>query len=199
MNITKFTKEYINQHLTIKDCLKRGLINYSSLARQISKKIGKESSFDAILVASRRYTSQLVFKDQEKDILDLLKKSKTKVRAELCRFVLHPHTNISDHIIPVHFIKGNSGITIVTEDEDYDELRKIYGHNILDSRRGLAEVSIISSKQADETIGLINYLSGILASEDVNILTVLGSHKDDIFIIDQKDLSKVLDLFECFR
>lgn len=201
MSTTRKTKEYINRHLTVKDCLKRGLINYSALARQISKNLGKEGNFDAVLVASRRYANQLVLKDQEKDVLALLKKSRTKVRTGLCRFVLEPHTHLSDHIIPIHFIKSNLGITIITDDEDYDELRKIYGHNILDSRRGLAEISIITGKQADETVGLTNYLSGILASKDVNILTVIGSHKDDVFIIEQKDLSKVLDLLDfrlCF-
>ena len=198
MNLTQKTKEYIDQHVAVKACLRKGLINYSALARDISKKIGQEDSFDAILVASRRYVDQLVFKDQEKHILALLKKSKVKMRTGLCRVILEPHTHMSDHFVPLHFIKGSTGITILTEEENHRELRRMYEHNILDTRKGLAEVVVVSSKDTDDTIGVTAYISTILASNDVNILTTFGSYKEDIFIIEEKDLSKVLKIFEKF-
>jgi len=56
-NITKITEKYVSEHPSIKDCLKKGLINYSSLTRQITKdlNIDLKKNFDAILIACRRY------------------------------------------------------------------------------------------------------------------------------------------------
>ncbi len=113
--------------------------------------------------------------------------------------ILHPHTHLSDHITPVHFVKGNSSITIIAEDEDFSELRKIYEHNMLNSNRSLAEVAVVCSKKASETPGLAAHLSNIIASEGVNVLTTLCGYKDGVFIIDQKDLTKVFRLFEDFK
>ena len=57
---TELTIEYIQDRPFIKSCLKKGLINYSSLARLISSdlKIEKKSSMEAILVAARRFQAK---------------------------------------------------------------------------------------------------------------------------------------------
>ena len=51
----ELTTEYIKQHPAIKSCLKKGLLNYSSLSRLISKElnIGKKTSKEAILIAAK--------------------------------------------------------------------------------------------------------------------------------------------------
>ena len=56
-NITKLTEHYISEHPSIKDALKKGLINYSKLTRQIAEDMDIElkKNFDAILIACRRY------------------------------------------------------------------------------------------------------------------------------------------------
>jgi len=52
MNIKKAVFAYIEGRPSIKDCLKKGLINYSSLTRQIIKDLGiTEDDFDATLIA----------------------------------------------------------------------------------------------------------------------------------------------------
>jgi hypothetical protein len=57
MNITKLTESYIAEHPSVKDCLKKGFINYSSLTRQICKDLNLDAkkNFDAVLIACRRY------------------------------------------------------------------------------------------------------------------------------------------------
>ena len=42
INITKETENYIRDHPSIKDCLKKGLINYSSLSRKIGDEKKKQ-------------------------------------------------------------------------------------------------------------------------------------------------------------
>ena len=57
VNVTKLTEDYISEHPYVKDCLKKGLINYSSLTRQICSDLdlNVKKNFDAVLIACRRY------------------------------------------------------------------------------------------------------------------------------------------------
>ncbi|MFC1691575.1 ACT domain-containing protein, partial [Nanoarchaeota archaeon] len=87
-NITKLTEKYILEHPSIKDCLKKGLINYSALTRQISKD-HKIEAFDAVLIACRRYKRKLkIDKANEENILEILKKSKIETKNKIVAVVL---------------------------------------------------------------------------------------------------------------
>ena len=75
MNTAELTEQYIESHKSIKDCLKHGIINYSSLSRKISRdlRIEKKSSKDAILIAAIRYTKK-VKSEKIKEVFDLVEK-----------------------------------------------------------------------------------------------------------------------------
>ena len=67
----EITVEYIKEHSDIKSCLKKRLLNYSSLSRLIAKEldIEKKTSKEAILIAARRFREKLKKElDHEKDI-----------------------------------------------------------------------------------------------------------------------------------
>lgn len=61
MNITRLTEKFIQEHPNIGSCLKRGLINYSSLTRMIASenKLDLDRNFDAILIACRRHKEKI--------------------------------------------------------------------------------------------------------------------------------------------
>ncbi|MBI3309188.1 MAG: hypothetical protein HYZ79_07435, partial [Candidatus Melainabacteria bacterium] len=91
MNITKLTEQYISEHPSIKDCLKNGLINYSSLSRLIASdlSLSLEKKFDAILIACRRFRKKLKKEDtQERKILSILKQSKIEIKNKIIAIVL---------------------------------------------------------------------------------------------------------------
>jgi hypothetical protein len=195
VSIQKQVEEYINQHNSIKDCFKKGLINYSALSRQIITKLKlKEQNFDAVLIACRRYTDQLKHINNESKILKLLKKSQLKIRTKVCRIILDSKVQLFDNIIPLHLIQGDSSITILANSDDYIIIKNKYENYILDSKEDLAEIIIISPKSADKTIGLTGFLSNLLSDANINFQTVLGSYIEDIFIIKNTDLSKTLVL-----
>ena len=55
-SLAEKTRMYIDAHPSIKDCVAKGLINYSSLARMIMKDIGVDNE-EAVMIACRRYAS----------------------------------------------------------------------------------------------------------------------------------------------
>src|SRR3989338_835970 len=83
MSITKLAERYIMEHPSIKDCLKKGLVNYSSLSRQIASdlNLNPRKNFDAILIACRRLKRKLKKGgDFEEIILKILKQSKIEIK-----------------------------------------------------------------------------------------------------------------------
>lgn len=77
MKVAKVISRYLSVHPFERDCLARGLINYSKLSRQICSELGIKN-FDAVLVACRRYASKLTPKED----VDVLKRSKINVKME---------------------------------------------------------------------------------------------------------------------
>jgi len=196
VNVSKITQNYISSQPEIKACLAKKLVNFSSLARRIIKNEKlSEKYFNAILVAANRFSERLASSGYEKKIKALLKKSKVNVKTKMCRFVFAPHAHVEDEIDALHIIKGVKTTTIIADDEHYESIARRYEHWLLDKRRGLVEVAVISPAAADKVVGLTAYLAGLLAGRGINVLTTLGSYTDDIFIIEEKDLAGALEVF----
>ncbi len=194
-SISKITQTYIDQHPQIKECLARNLINTSELARQISKET-KLTQFNAIMVSANRYAQKLKPKNKDKEILKLLKKSSLHIKSKVCIFIFISGADIYDNIEPIHIIKGISSITAVYDQEHYETVSERYEHFILDKEKDLVEVALVSPAEADTVPGITAMLTGLLADSGVNVLTVLGSYTDDVFIIKKEDLSKANTVLE---
>ena len=83
-SLAERTRIYIDAHPSIKDCVAKGLINYSSLARMIMKDLEVENE-EAVMIACRRYASKLsVTTDHELSILSILKDSRLEMRTKTC-------------------------------------------------------------------------------------------------------------------
>ncbi|MFQ6010002.1 MAG: ACT domain-containing protein [Candidatus Aenigmatarchaeota archaeon] len=210
MNITKATREYIDQHPSIKDCLKKGIVNYSALARHIADELGvsKKRNFDAILVASRRHARKLRHVEQEKKVLGLLKRSKVHIKTKICRLALEKNYYTfsglaklaklleEKHLFQV--VEGESAITLIIEEESLEKAKDVLEGNIINTKNNLAEIIIISPREAEITVGVTAYLSSLLSDNGINVISTMGSYKDDIFVVESKDISKVLEIFGKF-
>ena len=74
-SLAEKTRIYIDAHPSVKDCVSKGLINYSSLARMIMKDLDLDNE-EAVMIACRRYAGKLgVTTDHEMSILKILKDS----------------------------------------------------------------------------------------------------------------------------
>ena len=87
---TELTQEYIETHISIKDCLKKGLINYSALSRLIAKDLSveKKTSKEAILIASRRFKDKIKTIPLEDKIVKLFKKSNVEIKNNIVIFTI---------------------------------------------------------------------------------------------------------------
>ena len=206
MNINKLTGEYINGRPSIRSCLKKGLINYSSLAREIAghHSLNLKKNFDAILIACRRYKDKLLKTDNESEIRELLAKSKLEVKNKIMTVVFEkrvPRTQIElieKDIIRVggifRLIEGATAYTLIISDEFAPEVDKIFKAFQIEQRGGLVEVIFKSTKAIENLPGVMAYICSRLADAGVNIVETMSCWTDTILVVEEKDLGKVMEV-----
>ena len=206
-NITKLTEQYISEHPSIKDALKKGLINYSKLTRQIAEDLDIElkKNFDAILIACRRYYRK-VRKEKilETDILDVLKKSKVEVKNKIIAVVLDKsiyfeglldlEKEVKKKGEIFHIIEGTTAITVITAEEYSDKIKKLFKNKIIQENKKLVEIFLKSPKEIENIAGVVPYLYSLFGENGINIVETLSCWTDTIFVIEEKDIAKVMQL-----
>ena len=207
VNITKLTENYIAEHPFVKDCLKRGLINYSSLTRKICVDLNLDlkKNFDAVLIACRRYYRKIKTEATiEKQVLEILKNSKIEVKNKMNAIVLEKDIDILNLLgiekeakkllETFHIVEGASAITIITSDDFSKRVIQIFPNKIIKENKGLVEVILKSSKQIETTCGVLSYLYSLLGENNINVFETLSCWTDTIFLVEEKDLSRVMEL-----
>ncbi len=204
-NITKLTEGYIAEHPFVKDCLKKGIINYSSLTRQIciELSLNVKKNFDAVLIACRRYYRKIKTEaTMEKKILGILKNSKIEVKNKISAIVLEKdivYSNLFDiekeakkFLGTFHIIEGTSAITIITSEEFGKKIKQVFRNKIVRENINLVEVILKSPKQIETTSGVISYIYSLLGENSINVFETLSCWTDTIFLVEEKDLSRVM-------
>jgi len=206
-NITKLTEQYIAEHPSVKDCLKNSLINYSSLTRKLCKDLDLDlkKNFDAILIACRRYHRKISKEAVlENKIIKILADSKLEVKNKIV-VVLVEKDIYYGHIIELqkeikkkselfHIIEGSKTITVITSHEFLNVVKKLFKNKIIKVTENLAEVTLKSSEDVEDTPGVIAYLSTLLAESGINIIETMSTWTDTLFVISEKDIAKVMGL-----
>ena len=207
MNITKLTEKYIAEHPSIKDALKKGMINYSKLARQVAKdlEIDLKKNFDAILIACRRYYRKV--KDEailERKIRQILKESKVQVKNKIIAVVLEKNIYMDDLLNlekdakkkqeDFRIIEGANAITIITTEEFLDRIQKSFKNKILRENKQLAEITIKSPQEIESTSGVISYLYSLFGEHGINITETMSCWTDTIFVIKEEDVGKAMSI-----
>jgi len=204
-NITKITKDYIKNHPYVKQALKNNIINYSKLARLISKE-KKIKKFDAILIACRRYHEKLKKKGYSNSIIDILQKSKLSIRNKIVVVILEPDVapknlldlqkEIAEKKEIIHVVRGASGITLITTEDFLSKIEKRFKHKIYKISKNLVEVILKSSVKLENVPGVMGYIYSLFGENDINILETISCWRDTIFVIKEKDLPKTMSLLD---
>jgi hypothetical protein len=205
---TERTVDYIKEHPYIKHCLKRGLINYSSLARMISSDLGieKTSSKEAILVAARRFKERLTEETHyEEKIRTLLKRSELEVKNKIVVIILARDLDmgaIEDIQQKVHknngtfyLLEGSDNYTIITQERYKEQIEKAVP-TIIKTNMGLAMITLKSPKEIETIHGVVAFLTSLFAENEVNLLEFLSCWTDTLFVINTKDIKKSLEFLD---
>lgn len=205
MSTTEATEHYIENHKSIKDCLKEGIINYSSLARKIAKElwIEKKASKDAILIAARRYKEKIKHeKIKEEEIKGILKQSELEIKNKISVFILEKGVYL-DNLIELEkkarknedvffSVEGTKSITIMMSEKYENDVKNHFKSKIISSSRNNAVIILKSPKSIEKVSGVLGYVANLFHDNNVNIIESLSCWTDTIFIVKDDDIAKVM-------
>jgi len=202
---TELTEKYLEQHPSIKDCLKYGIINYSKLSRKIAQELSieKETSIEAILIACRRYEAKLQKeKILEQDILNILKKSELEIKNKIVVVIIDRKIYMKNLIEieqkiratadTFYAIEGTKVFTLIISEKFIEELKTVFEKSIIKVTTNLAMITLKSPKDLEHTPGVISYITTIFGERGINIIETLSCWTDTIFVISEDDIPKVM-------
>ena len=205
---TELTEQYLQEHPSIRDCLKHGIINYSKLSRKIAieLKIEKQTSIDAILIACRRYETKLKQEQiHENQIIEIIKQSELEIKNKIVTIIIDKKTyagslleiekEIRRTADVFYAIEGAKVYTIITTEKHLDKLKKLLDKNIHKISKNLAMITIKSPEELEKTPGVISYYSSMFGEYGINIIETMSCWTDTIFVIDEDDIPTVINFF----
>lgn len=205
MNVAKATEQYINSRPSIRDCIKKKVINYSRLSRQIVRDSGmKLSDFDAVLAASRRCFYGLSKAQSAEDkIRTLLSKSSISIRSKIIVAVIDKRIYTDDLLDmerkvkkshnPFYAIEGTDAITIITAASFAEDIRKAFKSAIIRFWDEMALVIIGSPSEIEETPGVLSYMASLLSDRGINVVQNMSCWSETLFVVAEQDIAGVLE------
>ncbi|MDP7181106.1 MAG: hypothetical protein QF486_01525 [Candidatus Woesearchaeota archaeon] len=196
------TEQYVNEHPDIKRCLRKGLINYSSLARLVVKDLGiqKKTSKEAVLIAARRMQDRLQKQAvSDKDVVDILKRSELEIHTKVAVFtvekaaiatVLKSEASVRRKGAMFYLVEGSKSYTLIVQEEDATSIRKSVGNSLINQHKECALINVKSPKDIENVVGALAYLTGLFAEHGVNIVEMMSCWTDNIFVVKEKDVNK---------
>ena len=206
VSITKQTQKYIAEHPSIKDAMKKNVVNYSKLARLIVKDLKlKKTNMEAVLIACRRYAEKLgkeLSDIQEDKIIGVLRKSELEIKNKIVTVIINKKLYM-ENLLDIekkirkkaerfYVIEGTNVFTIIVGEKYLDELKEMFKRSILKITKDLAMITIQSAEDLEEIPGVVSYLYSLFADNGINIMETMSCWTDTIVVVAEEDVAKVM-------
>ncbi len=199
-SVARRVREYLDAHPPLGDALRSGVANHTALARKIAEEL-ELRQVAAVVAACRRYPRGRGEAFTEAAVRRVLRKSRIESRSKVAAItvglgadVLHRLGDVVEELLDENLlcrvIQVSRGTVILVDEDSVTRVsRQLREANVIRIRRGLVEVAVTGPDSIEETPGLLRLLSGILATQGINIVEALSCYTDTIFLLDEKDLS----------
>jgi CBS-domain-containing membrane protein len=196
------TLAFIAEHPSVKECLRRGLINHTALAREICR-VMRITSIDAVVMASTRYAARIKKqRRREVELKQMLTDAKILVNSKVLLAAWERQKDLSSLLIlhdkirkrgrDITIVEGHRLITIFTENEFADEIKRSIGRGLKLLMQDLVKITLLLPEKVTYTSGYAAYMFHLIAEKGVNLLGDVTSTAEHIFIIEEKDLPQAL-------
>jgi hypothetical protein len=204
-SVAETTRKFIDRHPSIRDCISKDLVNFSSLSRMIMKETGVKHE-EAVLAASRRYAAKLSKTDFEGAIMDVLEESRLELKTRICIVVAKNEwvvlRNLEEIVRKIlsekstmQVIQSTNGITVVSEDKYLPSIIRAIGEDhILSVKQNLAEITVKSPPRIEEVPGTFAYVMSMLSEQGVNLLDAMSCYTDTIFVVTREDMMRAFEI-----
>lgn len=202
MTITRLTQHYISERPSVRDCLKRGLINYSALSREICREAGDEH-FDAVLVACRRYVTRLKGKESlETKVRALLKNVAIRTTNQVAVAIVEKprdfeklhrlHAHIRSERADFHLIEGADVVVLITHQAYAPSIRSAFKGKIKKLSEDLVHISMRFDERLESTPGVVSFIYGVLAEQGINVVEEMSCWTELMMVVTEEDAPRTI-------
>lgn len=204
-SVAETTRKYIDRHPSIRDCISKDLVNFSSLSRLIMKEMGVTHE-EAVLAASRRYAAKLSKTDFEGDIMSVFEESRLELKTRICIVVAKNEwivlRNLEEVVKKIlsdkstmQVMQSANAITVISEDKFLPMITRAIGEDhVVSVKQNLAEITVKSPQRIETTTGAFTYLVSMLSEQGINLLEAVSCYTDTIFIVNREDMMHAFDI-----
>jgi len=205
VSAAEITRKYIDRHPSIKDCISKDLINYSSLSRLIMRDTGVKNE-EAVLAASRRYGMKLAKTDFEGAVTKVFEDSRLELKTRICIVVAKNEWIVLKNLEEVvrrilaekstmQVLQSTSAITVISEDKHLPSIVRAIGEDhVIKFRENLGEITVKSPARIEETPGAFAYVMNMLSEQGINLIEAVSCYTDTIFIVSREDMMRAFDI-----
>src|SRR5437660_11857783 len=178
--VAREVREYIAAHPSVSDGLKMGIVNYSALARKISKELGIRQR-EAVLAACRRYPVEKLRGYSEDAVRRMLQKSRVQTRTKVAPLtvaegvaVLQRLGDVVEELLDENrvcrLIQVSQGTVIIVDDDSVSRVtKKLRSEHLIGVTRGLVEIDVARPQTNEKTAGPLPFVSAATAPRATNI------------------------------
>lgn len=210
MSVSEATRKVVSRYPFIRESLREGMVNYRALARRIMEEVSEECrrtvSIDAIVTAARRYREELSEMPDEKMIDRVMARGRVSMRGNVGIVAtgggwdstqrLRKIAEEVSEVEPLHIVEGRRLTTVVADQGDVKKIAEAIEDEVIFVKEDLSSVTVISPEEITEVPGVIAKMAQRLLGEGINVVEMMSSHTDTIFILRREDAIKALRALE---
>jgi hypothetical protein len=198
MSITEDIWNVLRTDLAIQKDLERGLINHRALARYVLKNYPIKASMESAISAIRRFKSDEIFENSEKELLSNFKEASIKTRSNIACLTLK--TSV-EKILPGFLLEhpdskrvtGSDRMKLLVEDKILAKAEKAFKSHIIKMEKELGELSIVMTEKACKTRGVLARVADEISLYNINIEEMIICPPEFLIYVKQKDIIKTYD------
>ena len=208
LSVPDAVREIITRNRSIYDCIKMGLINYTSLAiklqKEVESQVGAPVSPNTIVVAIKRYADSFEKKDemQNETVLKNARLSLTDgivdIKFSSDDFDMTDAVDLMDKFMKIdpdyEFFRSTDSFRFLTE--DISDVRKILesfssSRNFLQT--GLAKITI-QIPESEHSSDVVSYVSEILHDNGIELFNAFFGQDYIVIVLHEKDAARTYQI-----
>lgn len=201
MSLAQECRKVVSRHPYMLDGLREGVVNYRAVAREIMPEVedsvGREVDIEAVTTAVRRYGEELQEGDDEHErVRSVLSDSRVSLRGDVVSITATEFGELPRFGGFTHLVRGSSYTTVVTDDENADEVRNAVEGEVVERVDDLTCITVESPDEIVEVPGVLTRMVSRFSSEEINIVDITSCYTETIVVVEKRDSVKALETLE---
>ena len=188
-SVAQLVRETIQMRPSLLDALKMQIVNYSALARMLQSEIG-EGSLEAVKAAIIRVSDELETEKglQEERVLSIMRESVVRLQDKIAVLISPQELDIP-YLVTAYLT--DSYVYIV----DQTRLKERLPDSV-QVTSNLVALLFISPPRVEATPGFVAFITGLLASREINIVEFISCSTNTVIVLDSKDALNAFSLLQ---